>query len=61
MTDIRELSTPERRANWVARLRAYYATKKKLLKEGKCVEAIEARIVALKADLEKLGGEGRTK
>ena len=45
----------------MARLRAYYATKKKLLKQGKCFEAIEARIVALKADLEKLGGEGRTK
>ena len=55
------MSTPERRASWRARLRDYYATKKKLLKKGKPVEAIEAKILALKADLEKLRGEGRTK
>ena len=41
-------------------MKDYYATKKKLQKKGKPLEAIEAKIAALKADLEKLGGEGRT-
>ena len=44
----------------MARLRDHCATRKKLLKKGKSVEAIEAKIVALKADLKKLKGEGRT-
>ena len=45
----------------MARLRDYYAAKKKLLKQGKSVEAMEAKIVALKADLEKIKGEGSSK
>ena len=35
----------------------YYATRKKLQKKGRPLEAIEAKIAALQADLEKLGGE----
>ena len=52
--DIRELSTPERRATWVARLRDHCATRKKLLKKGRSVEAIEAKIAAMKGALKKL-------